>query len=378
MSTTPDSTHQYFSELTNFLLSLFALLALVFVPTYLLAGAMISHSNDYFGGLTDAFSTVIAGPIMLVLFGIVSAVFGSWKYLLYPVAVFIIGQPVHHTEFVQVLSNWVPFYIHGVYADNASVITVLLCYVLVHALFYSLPRLFKLGKFKDTQAYPYTTATKAVQLTILAFVAVIVFVVPALTTNQAKQAVAMKQSALRLVQTNDYVAVMDPGNVSLKVHYLHIPNLVAAAAYDTVEYYPIKQGEPTDVRSVCGASRWAYYHGPTVPVSYQKTPGGFEYGSYTAADSSEQSGSSNACFVLDGRHYELTRSKEFGQPPIATILDSFVQTEPVKACAKTYASNQEAEYLAANKYCSQADFAAFRSLNAAREKLIWPKRSSTD
>lgn len=331
---------------------------------------MYSHfSQSTYGAIADYYSFFTVFPVVLVMFGILSLVLGSWKFLLYPVVAFLIGPLIASSTFVGALSEWSPFYVNQRLSDTLSFYAVLLSYALVHVIFYVGPRLLKLRKPKDVGVYQPTRPQQAAYLTIVAMAIAAVYVAPILAAP-IKDDVSKKQSAVRLVQTDEYVAVAKSDSTQFWLYYPKLPEMEDLAfrymtkQHDSVSYELIKRGKPTDVRSVCGAKG---------NMTYQKTPSGFEYGTYVTTN--EFGDHHYACFVLDGKRYELGRWHETGQPAFAKIIESYAATEPVKGCYVVDIKTASRALVEANQYCTPEDKAAFHALNEKHLTLIWPDRT---
>lgn len=320
-----------------------ALFAAIF--GYFIGGSLVSHAGEYFGELGDYVSLIFIGPVIALIFGTVAWVRRDWVFLLYPISVFyFVGPNIYHSSTASALAGLMPFKILGYRSSNEYFVTVLLAYLLIYLFESAISRLARRGRFKGE---PMSAPVRNAQITVLALVVISVLASPVLADKILANQKA-RLTAVSMPNTSDFISIKDRPNSpnSFTLYYLN-PTQQDGVSYhkrDTVDYANIEQGKPTDVHGVCGDAVSIDEGLYKSKVSYSKTANGLEYGSYSfdmnASNPPRKTRSYtdyHACFVIDGKKYDLKRSSIQGdaylkQYPTDKIVAAFADPASYKHC----------------------------------------------
>jgi hypothetical protein len=357
----------FITEIGMYLLGLLAIVGIAFIFGVFVGSALVSHASEYFGGLADAFSIMMVGPVLLFVFGIISLVRSDWIFLTYPLVVFsVIGPKIYESSVSEALAVKLPFNIvEGTHSSNRYLTTAILSYALVFTIEHCLSKLTKRGRFKTDSR---SSAVKFSQIGILAAVLLAAVVSPVMA-HKVIGSNHILTNSVRMPRTADFIAsnTLANSDSSFELYYLK-PTDQYTGLYnmqDKVLYKILSQGENRDIKKVCGQKRLLYAGAAeSIPVTFQKTSNGLEYGTYVIPRNGSQPprktlaySEYHACFVLDDKQYDLQRTDAHGND----YLDKYPTPKIVAAFAdaKSYI-NCTSE----NKDCSKEDVAATAKANA--------------
>jgi hypothetical protein len=356
----------FIAEIGMYFLGLLAIVGIAFIFGVFVGGALVSHASEYFGGLADAFSIIIVGPVLLFVFGIISLVRSDWIFLTYPFVVFsVIGPKIYESSVSDALAIKLPFNVdEGARSSNRYLATAILSYALVFTVEHCLSKLAKRGRFKTDN---HSRAVEFSQIGILSAVLLAAVVSPVMAHKVISDNHVFIHS-VRMPRTADFIAANTQTNSdsSFELYYRKPTNQYTGSynMNDMVLYKILPQGENRDIKKVCG-QKHLLYTGATesYPVTYQKTSNGLEYGIYIFPRNGSQPprktlaySEYHTCFILDDKQYDLERTDAHGNDylnkyPTSKIVAAFADAKSYINCTSE------------NRDCSKEDIAATTRAN---------------
>jgi hypothetical protein len=308
----------------------------------------------------------MVGPVLLFVFGIISLARSDWIFLTYPIVVFsIIGPKIYESSVSEALAVKLPFNIdEGTRSSNRYLTTAILSYALVFTIEHCLSKLAKRGRFKTGNS---SRVIEFSQIGILSAVLLAAVVSPVMAHKVIGDNHVFKQS-VRMPRTADFIAANTQTNSgsTFELYYLKPTNQYTGLynMQDKVSYKILSQGENRDIKKVCGQKRLLYTGAAeSYPVTYQKTSNGLEYGTYVFPLNGSQPprktlaySEYHACFLLDGKQYDLQRTDAHGNDylnkyPTSKIVAAFADAKSYINCTSE------------NRNCSKEDVAATAKAN---------------
>lgn len=332
-------------EVGAYLAGLFGILLVVAIMAAPISMGMISHADEYFGGLQDYFSIMYLGPIALVIFGIMALVRTDWIFLLYPVAVFMmVGPFIYDQTITQALALHLPFKIETVRSTNQYFTAVLISYAIVYTAEHTLSKLSRRGRFKINGRTP----SEIITLVSIAVVFMVILGGLFLASPNIVSTYRRSLILVRMPQTKEFNAVAQYATQdSFMIEYPSLDNKDQDryTTRDSVTFTNIEQGQSRKTEDVCGDRFISNHTNEAYTVQYTTTPNGLRYGSYQlhpakskAADGSMETYTTNYhCFVIDKKKYIIERS-EFSDTsrleavPTSELIASFKDARAYALC----------------------------------------------